>query len=343
MKFLAKSMLLLVFFVSAVVAKESCVPEETHITITTGSKSGVYYKIGNDIKTLVESKCTNIKINVILSNGSLLNMTRLLNNGQPPCQVGVQNEKTNKNCSADIGIVQSDVWVEKYDDNLGLLVILYKEEVHLFARTDITKMDDLEKTKVVIGLPNTGTNFTAKKILTANNISSITKINDETPDDAIYKVFTEEVDAVFYVVGQGAKAFTQFENIPYYRVFGKLEGIHFVPIKNNDKKHYYSSYIMKKSYNWLHKNDQNEKIETIETIAVKAMLIGRKNDKHCNAILEIGNIIQSDILATDNDNDNDQGQKKDKGLKKDKKYATEKWNEIDLEELNSRTDLLKCD
>jgi TRAP-type uncharacterized transport system substrate-binding protein len=177
MKFLAKSLLLVVFFVSAVVAEEIvCPSEDITITMTTGSGDGVYYKIGNDIKTLVESKCSNITINVVLSNGSLLNMTRLLNKGQPPCQVGVQNEKTNKNCSADIGIVQSDVWKKNYDEyvrkaEVGFVLNLYKEEVHILAKKSIQNIQDLIGRTVVIGPKNSGTNFTAKNILEKLNVN----------------------------------------------------------------------------------------------------------------------------------------------------------------------------
>ncbi|MEK8015753.1 MAG: TAXI family TRAP transporter solute-binding subunit [Candidatus Parabeggiatoa sp.] len=263
MKFFAKSMLFVVFFVSAsfVVAEKNS--EKTVITITTASENGFYYKIGKDIQTLVKKESNDIEIRVVQSYGSLRNMQRLSNEGDS-CV-----EKNEVNCYADIGIVQSDVWREKYDKNkVGLILPLYEEEVHLLARSHIKKIEDLKGKQVVIGTTGSGTWFTALNILETLEITAeTTSFLEQSEKEGIISVLKGKADAVFYVIGKGIKAFKNFENLHYYQEYGKLDNVHFIKIKLSEKlkdKGYYDGYL---KYSWFKNN--------IQTVAVSAMLVGR--------------------------------------------------------------------
>jgi TRAP-type uncharacterized transport system substrate-binding protein len=109
-------------------------------TFTTGSKTGTYFKVGNNFTRLVEGGT------VIHSKGSIENLNRI-SSGE-----------------ADIGITQMDAfmyWRDKNPDkseNLEVLGKLYKECVYVAVNTEgkIKSEDDLENSGVTIAVGKQG-------------------------------------------------------------------------------------------------------------------------------------------------------------------------------------------
>jgi uncharacterized protein len=336
MKYVAKMMLfVIVGFVSAVVVnnKANCQPksDSADIRITTGSEAGVYYQLGNDIKELLKES---VNIEVLKSEGSVMNMSRLLKD--------CENEKKT-DCPTHLGIVQKDVFLyyknkaaiqgpsenahrsywNRISDELGVIFFLHKEEVHLFANTDIKKVDHLKGKRIAIGTYESGTWITAQNILQYNKIALSPCKNDEEKacllqisiKEGIAAVLHGLADAAFFVVGKPAPIFNNLAEANNFNQAEIKKGFHFVEIENRDARVYSTSRITSKDYpnSWVNQD--------VNTIAVRAILVSSRNEKLCERINQLANAIK----------------KKKESLKK----SNSKWEDIDLEKRTST--LLKLD
>lgn len=168
-------------------------------TIMTGGPKGTYIQIGRDLAGLM-GEC-GMKLNVSESAGSLENL------------VAVKNK-----LYTQFGIVQSDVleYVRTYSANdpqlkrsmfgMRIMFPLYNEEVHLLARKEIASLKDLNGRKVAIGKVDSGTWLTATLILDIMKVGKAERLPIAS-DEALPKLLSGEIDALFYVAGAPAKLF----------------------------------------------------------------------------------------------------------------------------------------
>jgi TRAP transporter TAXI family solute receptor len=227
------------------------------IGMVTGSATGTYIKIGQDIAKIADK--ANIKIIVKESEGSLDNIRRI-----------------NSNENAALGIVQSDVLgylgrhqnaaLRRFVAPLRVVFPLYHEEVHLFAQKNIASVADLEGKRVITGSDGSGNFLTAQNILGIMNVTPEETLN-LAPEPAMMAVLRGEADAMFYVSGKPVDLFTRLNNLKSEQQLAPLlENVHFVPLTEAKiLAEYTKSTLTARDYPWL-KN-------TVPTVAVRALLV----------------------------------------------------------------------
>jgi TRAP transporter TAXI family solute receptor len=225
--------------------------------MVTGSQAGTYIRFGEDIARI--ARAINLPIVVKESEGSIDNIRRL-----------VSPEKV------AIGIVQSDVlgFLSRSEDprmrqiarNLRLMFPFYNEEVHLFARRDIQRFEDLHGRRVVVGTKGSGNWLTATNLLRLLAIEPAERL-ELPPPEGVRAVLTGKADAMFYVAGKPVKLFVNMRELrldPQYA--NLLQEVHLVPL-NHEKllQEYTAATLGPGDYDWLE--------HTLPTIAVQAVLI----------------------------------------------------------------------
>jgi TRAP transporter TAXI family solute receptor len=257
------------------------------IGMVTGTATGIYIQFGQDIARVAQS--VGLDILVKESEGSIDNIRRL---------VSTEN--------AALGIVQSDVLgflnrstdpqVRRIASHLRLVFPFYNEEVHLLARTDIQRFEDLNGRRMVIGSQASGNWVTSSNLLRMVNVTPTDLIELPAPE-GVSAVLTGQADAMLYVVGKPAKLFTAVLELQKDPRFGHLtKDVHFVPLTHPAMlQEYMASTIGPNDYAWLS--------ETVSTVAVKAVLISydfssRRNahyQQRCGEIAKLGAAIQENL------------------------------------------------
>jgi TRAP transporter TAXI family solute receptor len=220
--------------------------------IVTGSEYGTYYRIGQDIRTLLQARDPGIDLRVYASKGSLENVYDMSQ------KKGVQ-----------LGIVQNDVLTFLHSSSeeqqfkrligkIKMVFPLYEEEVHIVARSDsgIETFSDLDGKRVAIGQDTEGTFLTASVMLKLAHVYPAEKLSIGT-DEALKSLIAGHVDAMFYVAGYPIRLFEKVA--PDAKI--KL-----VPVTEKDlNRVYLTSRIPGRVYAW--QNDE------VPTVAVKAVLV----------------------------------------------------------------------
>ncbi len=167
--------------------------------ILTGSPSGTYIKIGQDVARLAES--CGWTLNVRESAGSLENL------------LGVRQRRFTQ-----FGIVQSDVleYLRTYaaDDpaiaraaaGVQIAFPLYAEEIHILARAEIADLAGLSGKRVAVGVEDSGTFLTASLVLDIAGVTPAGRVMIG-PRESLEALLAGEIDAFFYVAGAPASLF----------------------------------------------------------------------------------------------------------------------------------------
>ncbi len=279
------------------------------IGMVTGSIKGTYYQFGLDMAKYAEQK--DLKLLIKDSAGSLANIERI-------------NSKEN----AAFGIVQADVLsflnqdpqLQTVAQRLRVIFPFYLEEVHVLARNDIKKLNDLDGKRVSIGMNGSGVWLTAKNIFRILGIHAASEEHLGT-DEAIQKVLTGELDAMFYVAGKPTKAFEPLAKIAASgrpEMAQLLDQVHFVPITEPEifAETYDQSgvFLGPEDYPWMK--------EKVPTAAVRAVLVSfdfssRQNSYYtlrCSQLAKLGRAIRDNLQELQNGG------------------GHPKWNEVDLEQ-----------
>lgn len=261
--------------------------------MVTGSSSGTYIVFGQDIARI--ARPAGLDILVKESEGSLDNIRRLVS-------------KEN----AALGIVQSDVLgflrrsenepevseaMRRVADYLRLLFPFYNEEVHLFARKEIQRIEDLNGKRVVIGMRKSGNWLTATNLLRLLQITPAARI-ELAPPAGVSAVLAGEADAMFYVAGKPVQVFTNIQNVQQESKLADLiKKVHFVPVEHAKllQEGYTAATISPKDYLWLEK--------PIGTIAVRAVLISFDFSsrhtpyfrKRCDDLARLSQVVQDKL------------------------------------------------
>jgi TRAP transporter TAXI family solute receptor len=233
---------------------------EVEKNIMTGGAKGTYIKIGRDIAAL--GKECGQTLNVVESAGSLENF------------IGVRNRK-----NTQFGIVQNDVldYLKTFEANdkeiqqavkgVRIMFPLYNEEVHVLAKSDISSLEGLAGKKVAVGVKDSGTYLTSTLMLDILQIKGVDKIAIN-PDEALPKLQSGEIDALFYVAGAPAALFQGDE----------IDGskLHLLPITEAPLL---ATYIPSK----IDAGTYSFQKDAVDVVSVKAVLMTYDYDKKRNA------------------------------------------------------------
>jgi len=205
--------------------------------ITTGSKTGTYIRVGQNIWHICGFKSDD----VLTSVGSGENIERLIND------------------QADLAIIQADaieynvtLAKELEDDDrvralsqINLIMPLYLEEIQILVRADanIKSLKDLAGKRVNVGVKGSGNSITSRIIADRLNIAWIAQ--NESTQKSIANVALGRADATIIVGGVPYSHLTAM--LPEWKRFVKL-----LPIENEPQLDglYIPTAIPAKTYSW---------------------------------------------------------------------------------------------
>jgi uncharacterized protein len=183
------------------------------VGVISGGIDGTYVRIAADLAAVLDDGQT-LRVLPVLGKGSLQNLADIL------YLRGI-----------DVGIVQSDALAYAKQRNLypGIdrsiqyVAKLYDEEVHVLARKDITRLEDLAGKPVNVDVSGSGTAMTASLLFDALGISVQTQNVDEPT--AVEKLKRGEIAAVVFVSGQPSRLFSSVQ---------PDSGLHFLAVPLNN-------------------------------------------------------------------------------------------------------------
>jgi TRAP transporter TAXI family solute receptor len=165
-------------------------PPPKKITISTGSKTGAYYKIAQQYRTELAKE--GIELDIINSSGSKENINRLLTK------------------QADIAFVQGGT--NNNESHLQSLGSLYYEPLWIFIRKDVTaqKITDLAKLRIAIGQEGSGTRVLATELLALNHLKPETaQLLPLSTNEAVTELTQKNIDAAFMVASESSETIQQ--------------------------------------------------------------------------------------------------------------------------------------
>lgn len=165
------------------------------VGIISGGPDGTYVRIAADLAAVLDDG-DSLRVLPILGKGSLQNISDIL------VLRGV-----------DIGIVQSDVLAyarrEKLlpglDSLIQYIAKLYDEEVHVLARPEIGRVEDLAGKPVNVDVRGSGTAMTASLVLDALKVPVDARYDPQ--DTALERLRRGDIAALVYVAGKPARLF----------------------------------------------------------------------------------------------------------------------------------------
>ena len=165
------------------------------VGIISGGVDGTYVRIAADLAAVLDDGQT-LRVLPVIGKGSLQNVADIL------YLRGI-----------DVGIVQSDVlaYVRQQhlypgvEQSLQYVAKLYDEEVHVLARKEIARVEDLAGQPVNVDVAGSGTAMTASLIFDALGVAVQTKNFDQS--SALERLKQGELAAIVYVSGQPARLF----------------------------------------------------------------------------------------------------------------------------------------
>lgn len=180
------------------------------VGVVSGGVDGTYVRIAADLASVLDDG-DRLRLLPVISKGSVQNIADIL------YLRGI-----------DIGIVQSDAlaYVRRQhlfpgvEQSIQYIAKLYEEEVHVLARKDITRIEDLSGKLVNVDGKSSGSAMTASLLFDALKLSPRFVNDDQTT--ALEKLKRGDIDAIVYVVGKPARLFSQID---------ASTGLHFLPIE----------------------------------------------------------------------------------------------------------------
>ena len=176
---------------------------KTPATLATGGPTGTYYAVGSSLATVLNPVLTLTEINVASTGASKANV-QMVTSGE-----------------AMMSILQSDVLAYAHggtdvfandgaDTNTLWVAGLYNETVQITARGGITDVAELKGKTVCVGDAGSGTEFNARQVLEAYNLSfeDINVVNAGF-GDAAEMLKQGQIDAAFTVAGAPTPAITE--------------------------------------------------------------------------------------------------------------------------------------
>lgn len=220
-----------------------------NVAVITGGEKGTYYQFGLNLRELAITK--GINLSVYNSTGSIENLYAVYK--RPHTQMGI----VQSDVLAFVSRVETNPVLKKIASKTKMVFPLYNEEIHLLGRREISDFDHLAGKRVAIGKEGSGTYLTAKLLFEVSGIRPAQLVSIGT-DDALARLKSGKVDAMFYVAGYPVKLFEEDVTTE--------DGLAIIPILNKTIIEFYpKSEIPANTYQW-----QPTKIDTV---AVKAVLV----------------------------------------------------------------------
>ncbi len=164
-------------------------------TIATGSKSGVYYPIGEVLDSILKTQYPDVTIKVIETDGSVDNL-QMLKEGKVDMAL-VQNDIAYYACNGEAMFEGNKI------SNITGIATLFPEVVQFIVRKDcnVNNLKDLAGKKIAIGGKNSGTRYNVEQILgEAGVLSQVTCINIDAKE-AMEKIKTKDIDGFVFTSG----------------------------------------------------------------------------------------------------------------------------------------------
>jgi uncharacterized protein len=180
------------------------------VGVITGMEGGTYARTGADLTILDDGT---LRVLPILGKGSLQNLSDIL------YLKGV-----------DVGFVQADAltYAQQHGmfpnltQKIRYIAKLYDEEIHILARKDITKLEDLNGQRVNVDVTGSGSAMTAEIVLDAFGIKP--KIEHEKQVTGVQELKQGDIAAIIQVAGAP---------MPLLSDVSADSGLHFLPIELN--------------------------------------------------------------------------------------------------------------
>ena len=197
-------MLLALTMVFALCAPAVSAAGPAKLNYATGGTSGTYYGFSGVIANVLNEKLKDtLKLKVESTGASKANIQMLASG------------------DADIAIVQNDVMSYAYTGTdlfadaapitgFSAVASCYPEYVQILAKKDITSIEQLAGKKVSVGDAGSGTEFNARQILAAYNLSfDDIKVSNQSFADSADSLKNGTIDAAFVVAGYPTTAVTE--------------------------------------------------------------------------------------------------------------------------------------
>ena len=197
-------MLLTLTMVFALCAPAVSAAGPAKLNYATGGTSGTYYGFSGVIANVLNEKLADtLKLKVESTGASKANIQMLASG------------------DADIAIVQNDVMSYAYTGtdlfdgtapitSFSAVASCYPEYVQILAKKDITSIEQLAGKKVSVGDAGSGTEFNARQILDAYNLSfDDIKVSNQSFADSADSLKNGTIDAAFVVAGYPTTAVTE--------------------------------------------------------------------------------------------------------------------------------------
>jgi uncharacterized protein len=180
------------------------------VGVISGGVDGTYIRIASDLASVLDDR-ERLRVLPIIGKGSLQNISDIM------FLRGI-----------DIGIVQSDAMAysrrqqlyPRLDQSVQYIAKLYDEEVHILARKEIERLEDLAGQKVNVDVRGSGTSMTASVVFDTLGIAA--QLTNDDQRTALEKLKRGEIAALIYVAGKPARLFDGL---------GTETGLHFLSLE----------------------------------------------------------------------------------------------------------------
>ena len=255
-------MLLTLTMVFALCAPAVSAAGPAKLNYATGGTSGTYYGFSGVIANVLNEKLADtLKLKVESTGASKANIQMLASG------------------DADIAIVQNDVMSYAYTGtdlfdgtapitSFSAVASCYPEYVQILAKKDITSIEQLAGKKVSVGDAGSGTEFNARQILDAYNLSfDDIKVSNQSFADSADSLKNGTIDAAFVVAGYPTTAVTELATNFDFNLLA-IDDDHAAKLQN-DYGFYYYGVIPADTYAPVK--------EDIPAVAVMATIVASNN------------------------------------------------------------------
>ncbi|WP_328442908.1 MULTISPECIES: TAXI family TRAP transporter solute-binding subunit [unclassified Amycolatopsis] len=158
------------------------------LRIAAGNPGGVYDTLAQTLATAWQSGLDIERPQVLQTQGSPDNVNKVLAG------------------AADVGFVAADVAADTYKKNPGLTTLarIHDDYLHIVVRTDsaIHSVADLRGKRIAIGLPASGVEYIASRLLQAAELNgSVSTTTTRGLEDSVKALLNGDVDAFFWSGG----------------------------------------------------------------------------------------------------------------------------------------------
>ena len=227
---------LIAFLLAAVMVFALCACGKSgasELKYATGGTSGTYYGFSGVIANVLNEKLKGTLNLKVESTGASKANIQMLASGD-----------------ADIAIVQNDVMYYAYTGtdlfaggdpitSFSAVASCYPEYVQILAKKDITSIEQLSGKNVSVGDAGSGTEFNAKQILGAYNLSfDDIKVSNQSFADSADSLKNGTIDAAFVVAGYPTTAVTELATNYDFNLL-PIDADHADTLKNDYQFYYY--------------------------------------------------------------------------------------------------------